>query len=97
MGINIEEAAGFETFGWKAVDDDGNTVFYFTFGSGSPVGQAAPISTRYHRTDASEMWIKFGAGNNDWEKFTSDRNLDGGFAGSVFKPSECFDGGDSNG
>ena len=39
---------------------------HVTAGDDSPVGNAAPLWSRYYRTNG-EVWAKTGAGDNDWE------------------------------
>ena len=68
MSINPSEALNIENFGLVATDDNGSPLYYFTGGSGSPVGQAAPLNTVYIDTDSNELWIKCGPDNNKgWE------------------------------
>jgi hypothetical protein len=68
MPIDPSEAGGFERFGIALKDDDGNAKAYWTEGEGSPVGQAAPLTTLYADSTSGELWQKFGAGNDDWRK-----------------------------
>ena len=97
MSINSDEATGFEEFGAKFEDEDGNIVLYITGGVGSPVGIQAPVPTVYV-SNVGEIYRKTGPTVNDWELLKIiDFNLDGGFASAVYQPSECVDGGDANG
>ena len=96
MAINPEFSFDVDENGISLKDNDGNIVLYVTGGVGSPVGTQAPVPTIYVDENAN-LWRKFGALATEWTEVESDSNIDGGFANSVFKPSECFDGGDANG
>ena len=96
MAINPEFSFDVDENGISLKDNDGIVILYVTGGVGSPVGTQAPVPTIYVDENAT-LWRKFGPLATDWTEVESDRNLDGGFANSVFKPSECFDGGDANG
>lgn len=66
MAINIDGAFDLDDDGIAIRNNDGDPLFYLTSGSGSPIGQAAPLPTWYIDTDNSDFWRKTGPGNNDW-------------------------------
>jgi len=74
MTINSNDAFGIEEFGIISTDFDGKTVLYITGGTGSPVGQAAPISTIYI-DETGRVWRKFGTNVNDWRTSKSTRTI----------------------
>lgn len=76
MAINLENAFETSEDGYLVRDNDGNVLFYITFGTGSPVGTQAPVRTIYV-DENSKLWRKFGAGVNDWSKITDHGELDG--------------------
>ena len=97
MAINVEEAFTVEEFGIVFSNSNDDVALYITAGTGSPVGTQAPVPTLYVQS-TGEIWRKTDTGVNDWEVLkVIDFNLDGGFANSVYTPSECIDGGDANG
>ncbi len=75
MAINVNEAHGLEEFGVVFTDDDGNVQLYITSGSGSPVGQAAPVPTLYINKTDQQMWRKTGPANNEWTRLEWDKNF----------------------
>ena len=99
MAINVDEAQGFEEFGWRATDDDGNVLFYLTFGTGSPVGQAAPVPTVYVQIEDASIWRKFGPTVNDWNQVAAGDDLFIGGVSASYNhiPPQCVGGGDADG
>lgn len=67
MSLNIDESSKIGINGLAITDDDGQVIFYLASGSGSPVGQSAPINTFYTNTDDSVIWRKFDSGDDDWD------------------------------
>ena len=64
MAINPKNAFEITEDGLLFSESNGSNLYYFTGGSGSPVGQAAPLNTVYIDTDSNELWIKCGPDNN---------------------------------
>jgi hypothetical protein len=48
----------------------------FFSGTGSPVGNAAPLGSLYIDTQDGEVYEKFDVGNNDWEILSGSDNFD---------------------
>lgn len=74
MAINLNESFQLEEFGVSFANEQGEVQLYLTGGSGSPLGNVAPIETIYFNKDDRSLWRKTGAGVNDWSKLEWDRN-----------------------
>ena len=95
MSIDINKAFEVSGNGLAITDSNDNVLLYLTSGTGSPVGQQAPVPTLYV-DETGSIWKKIGATVNDWEEIQTaagDNNIDGGFSLSTYLPDQCFDGG----
>ena len=72
MAINADNAFDIGVDGFVIRDDDGLVTGYFTSGSGSPVGVAAPLNTWYFRTDDNSLWYKYSGNNDAWRQIRAD-------------------------
>lgn len=64
MALNESKAFEINEDGLVISDSNGAVQTYITSGSGSPVGQAAPLNTFYIDIDSNELWIKCGPDNS---------------------------------
>jgi len=90
MTINVTEAFELEEFGLSFKDADGNTLFYLTFGNGSPVGTPAPVPTLYIQQENGSVWRKVDTADSDWQKLIEDRFIDRIYPEDVEVPANKF-------
>ena len=68
----IDKTKAFETNSGIIFNDD-TGVFY---GTGTPVGQDAPVRSYYFDQSNGLMWFKFGVGVNDWRQVRPEFYMD---------------------
>jgi len=97
MAFDLERAFEVDENGIIYRDDDGNVLFYLVRGSGSPLGQQAPVPTVFINENC-DIWRKVGPTVNDWVQVDSGSLYVGGVSANYNHIApQCVGGGDASG
>ena len=92
MAVDTTKSANFDDNGLTLTDRiTGVDVLWVGAGTATPTF-TAPENGRYYKTDGTVYRQVDGPTGTNWV-VQGDRNIDGGFANSVYLPDQCFDGG----